>query len=76
MLATAAVRDAANGPDFIAACEAICGVPLRLLSGRDEAMFAALGVVSGIHDPDGIVGDLGGGSLELVDIKGRRSGRA
>ncbi|MCZ0735359.1 exopolyphosphatase [Phreatobacter sp. AB_2022a] len=74
VLATAAVRDAKNGPDFVAECEAICGVPLRLLSGREEATFAALGVVSGTYQPDGIVGDLGGGSLELVDIKGERIG--
>ena len=74
VLATAAVRDARNGPDFVAECEAICGVPLRLLSGREEATFAALGVVSGTYQPDGIVGDLGGGSLELVDIKGERIG--
>lgn len=70
ILATAAVRDAKNGPDFVAACEAICGVPLQLLSGRDEAAYAALGVVSGMYQPNGIVGDLGGGSLELVDVRG------
>ena len=74
VLATAAVRDAKNGGEFIAACEAICGVPLRLLSGREEAYFAALGVVSGMHQPHGIVGDLGGGSLELVDLKGGKIG--
>lgn len=69
VLATAAVRDAKNGDVFVAECEAICGVPLRLLSGREEATFAALGVISGTYEPDGIVGDLGGGSLELVDVK-------
>ena len=74
VLATAAVRDAKNGGEFIAACEEICGVPLRLLSGREEAYFAALGVVSGMHQPHGIVGDLGGGSLELVDLKRRKIG--
>jgi exopolyphosphatase/guanosine-5'-triphosphate,3'-diphosphate pyrophosphatase len=74
VLATAAVRDARNGGDFIKACEDICGVPLRLLSGREEAHFAALGVVSGMHRPTGIVGDLGGGSLELVGLKNGRIG--
>jgi exopolyphosphatase/guanosine-5'-triphosphate,3'-diphosphate pyrophosphatase len=34
--------------------------------------LSALGVVSGIHNPDGIVGDLGGGSLELIDVRGNR----
>ncbi|MFS8039262.1 exopolyphosphatase [Xanthobacter sp. AM11] len=73
-LATAAARDAENGPAFIAACEAICGTTIELLTGRREAELAAYGVVAGIHAPDGIVGDLGGGSLELVDVKGREIG--
>lgn len=69
-LATAAARDAENGPAFIAECEAICGVSIELLTGKREAELAACGVVSGVYQPDGIVGDLGGGSLELVDVKG------
>ncbi|SIO57151.1 Ppx/GppA phosphatase [Bradyrhizobium erythrophlei] len=71
-IATAACRDASNGPDFIAKAERICGVPIEILSGPREAKLSALGVVSGIHDPDGIVGDLGGGSLELIDVHGNR----
>ena len=71
-IATAACRDASNGPDFIARAERICGVDIEILSGPREAKLSALGVVSGIHNPDGIVGDLGGGSLELIDISGNR----
>lgn len=71
-IATAACRDASNGPDFIAKAERICGVPIKILSGPREAKLSALGVVSGIHNPDGIVGDLGGGSLELIDVRGNR----
>jgi exopolyphosphatase/guanosine-5'-triphosphate,3'-diphosphate pyrophosphatase len=71
-IATAACRDATNGPDFIARAERICGVPIEILSGPREARLSALGVVSGVHEPDGIVGDLGGGSLELIDVKGNR----
>jgi exopolyphosphatase / guanosine-5'-triphosphate,3'-diphosphate pyrophosphatase len=71
-IATAACRDASNGPEFIARAERICGVGIEILSGPREAHLSALGVVSGIHKPDGIVGDLGGGSLELVDISGHR----
>ena len=71
-IATAACRDATNGPDFIAKAERICGVPIEILSGPREAKLSALGVVSGIHKPDGIVGDLGGGSLELIDVRGNR----
>jgi exopolyphosphatase/guanosine-5'-triphosphate,3'-diphosphate pyrophosphatase len=75
-IATAACRDATNGPDFIAKAERICGVKIEILSGPREAKLSALGVVSGIHKPDGIVGDLGGGSLELIDVRGNsvRSG--
>ena len=71
-IATAACRDASNGPDFIAKAERICGCPIEILSGPREAHLSALGVVSGIHKPDGIVGDLGGGSLELIDVHGNR----
>jgi exopolyphosphatase/guanosine-5'-triphosphate,3'-diphosphate pyrophosphatase len=71
-IATAACRDASNGPDFIAKAERICGVDIKILSGPEEARFSALGVVSGVHKPDGIVGDLGGGSLELIDVRGNR----
>lgn len=71
-IATAACRDASNGPEFIAKAERICGVRIQILSGPLEAKLSALGVISGIHKPDGIVGDLGGGSLELIDVHGNR----
>jgi len=74
-IATAACRDATNGPDFIAKAARICGVPIEILSGPREAKLSALGVVSGIHKPDGIVGDLGGGSVELIDVRGNRVSR-
>jgi exopolyphosphatase/guanosine-5'-triphosphate,3'-diphosphate pyrophosphatase len=75
VLATAAPREASNGREFIAAVEAITGVQVKLLSGAEEARLTALGVISGIHNPDGVAGDLGGGSLEVVDIRkgGERS---
>lgn len=69
ILATAAARDAENGPEFLKAVEDICEAEVHLLSGADEARLSALGVVSGISRPEGIVGDLGGGSLELVRIE-------
>src|SRR5437899_11373582 len=71
-IATAACRDATNGPDFIAQAERICGVPIEILSGPREAKLSALGVISGIHRPDVIVGHLGGGALELIDVRGNR----
>lgn len=67
-VATAAVRDAANGRVLLDAAARI-GLPVELLSGEQEANAAGMGVLSAIPDADGIVGDLGGGSLELVRVK-------
>lgn len=74
ILATAASRDAENGPAFIARVEAMFGRNVRVLSGREEAMYSAWGIRSGFHDPEGIVGDMGGGSVELVAINGEIEG--
>ena len=74
VLATAAAREAVNGPDFIERAEAVLGTEIRVLTGREEAYFSAMGVISGFHPADGIAGDLGGGSLELVDVKGEAIG--
>ena len=67
-VATAAVRDASNGGELLADARAL-GLTVELLSGEQEATIAGLGVISAIPDADGIVGDLGGGSLELVRIR-------
>jgi exopolyphosphatase / guanosine-5'-triphosphate,3'-diphosphate pyrophosphatase len=72
VIATAACRDAKNGKSFVAEAERICGTKVDVLSGKREAELSALGVVSGFHKPDGIVGDLGGGSLELTEVHGHR----
>ena len=66
-VATAAVRDASNGGELLEAARAF-GLEVELLSGDEEAISAGHGVLSGIPDADGIVGDLGGGSLELVRV--------
>ncbi len=68
-IATAAAREATNGPDFIAAAGELLSTEVRVLTGKQEARFAAEGVMSGIPGADGIAGDLGGGSLELIDIR-------
>ncbi|MCE7797427.1 Ppx/GppA family phosphatase [Sphingobium sufflavum] len=68
-VATAAVREASNGPEFVARVQEI-GLPVRILSGEEEGHTSAAGLVSGMPDADGIMGDLGGGSLELVRIRG------
>jgi exopolyphosphatase/guanosine-5'-triphosphate,3'-diphosphate pyrophosphatase len=75
-VATAAVRDAKNGAGFVEEASHLCGVPVRVLSGEEEAMLSAEGVLSGIPDAEGLVGDLGGGSLELIELTGAKLGRA
>jgi len=69
VIATSAVREAANGAGFMARVKEITGVDGHVLSGVQEAHFAALGVVSSMADFCGVVGDLGGGSLELAQVE-------
>lgn len=73
VLATAAARDASNGAEFIAAIQQrMPGVPIRILTGDEEATLSAEGITLGFPEADGILGDLGGGSLEVVELtKGR-----
>ncbi|TAD81851.1 MAG: Ppx/GppA family phosphatase [Sphingomonadales bacterium] len=68
-VATAAVRDAANGAEFAAQLHAI-GLSPRVISGEEEALLSAHGVIGAFPDARGIVADLGGGSLELVRVAG------
>jgi len=68
VLATSAVRDAANRQEFVDAVESVMDSKVQVLSGEQEAHYAALGAVAGIPGFSGIVGDLGGGSLELSRI--------
>ncbi|MBV1830617.1 Ppx/GppA family phosphatase [Komagataeibacter sp. AV436] len=73
VLATAAVRDATNGPEFVAGLKSrLPGVPIRILSGEEEADYSATGVLCGIPDANGLVADIGGGSLELIRIENGR----
>ncbi len=67
--ATAAVREASNRAGFLDRVTKL-GFEPEVLSGQEEGRLAALGVLSGIPDAEGIVGDLGGGSLELAELAG------
>jgi exopolyphosphatase/guanosine-5'-triphosphate,3'-diphosphate pyrophosphatase len=71
VLATAAVRDAGDGEAFAAEVERQCRVQVKIIDGAEEARLSAAGVLAGIPDADGIVADLGGGSVELVRVRGR-----
>lgn len=69
VLATAAVRDATNGPEFVERLRILMpNIPIRVLSGPEEAEYSADGVLCGIPDADGILADIGGGSLEVVRL--------
>jgi exopolyphosphatase/guanosine-5'-triphosphate,3'-diphosphate pyrophosphatase len=69
VVATAAARDASNGREFVRMIERI-GFDCEVLGPEKEARLAGEGVMSAIPGADGIVGDLGGGSLELADVRG------
>jgi exopolyphosphatase/guanosine-5'-triphosphate,3'-diphosphate pyrophosphatase len=75
-VATAAARDAENGREFVSRAEKSLGGAIRILSGEDEAKFAAEGVIAGIPEADGLAADLGGGSLDMVPVKDGRPGSA
>ncbi len=70
VLGTAAIRDASDGKKFTELVEKETGLSVKVLSGKQEAQRSALGVLCGIPDANGMVADLGGGSLELVDVQG------
>jgi exopolyphosphatase/guanosine-5'-triphosphate,3'-diphosphate pyrophosphatase len=68
-VATAAVRDARNRERLLGPLRRRDGVEVRILSGREEALLGALAVQSSLHVDDGLVADLGGGSLQLTRLR-------
>jgi exopolyphosphatase/guanosine-5'-triphosphate,3'-diphosphate pyrophosphatase len=77
VLATSAVRDAENGAEFVALMtQRLAGMKINILSGHQEAQLSAEGVLCGIPGADGVLADLGGGSLELVRLDAGRVGEA
>jgi exopolyphosphatase/guanosine-5'-triphosphate,3'-diphosphate pyrophosphatase len=69
ILATAAVRDAQDGAAFVEALERKFNIDITVISGKKEARLAAAGVLSSIYKPEGLAGDLGGGSIELIGLE-------
>jgi exopolyphosphatase/guanosine-5'-triphosphate,3'-diphosphate pyrophosphatase len=74
-VATAAVREAADGADFSAEVFAETGLSLHILPGEEEARFSAQGVLLGWPEADGLVCDIGGASMELAEVHGGEVGR-
>ncbi len=68
VVATDAVRRASNGSKLVAMIADQAKLETRVLTGTEEARFSALGVVSGFYQPRGLVGDFGGGSLEVAEV--------
>lgn len=68
LLATAAIRDAQNGMAFVTEIEQKLNVSIKILTGEEEARHSSLGVSASILTTSGIMGDLGGGSLELMNL--------
>lgn len=75
LVATAAVRDASDGQDFVERVQNELGVHIQIPSGPEEAQLAAIGLLSGIPDADGVLVDMGGGSVDLVELNAGSFGR-
>jgi len=67
-VATAAVRDAEDGPAFRDQIEAETGIRLYVIDGKEEARLSAQGVLLGWPEAEGLMCDIGGASLELAEI--------
>ncbi|MGV6840546.1 MAG: Ppx/GppA family phosphatase [Planktomarina sp.] len=74
-VATAAVRDASDGPDFATQVETETGIKLWIVDGKEEARLAAQGVLLGRPGYYGLVCDIGGASMELAEIAGGQVGK-
>ena len=68
-VATSAVRDAPNGREFLSRVQESTGISLRILSGVEEAHYAYLGVASAWELDHDLVCDLGGGSLQIAEVR-------
>ena len=75
VIATEAIRRASNGDRLVASIAQEAGFAVRVLTGAEEAHYAALGVIAGFHRPSGLVGDMGGGSLEVAEVTDDRVGK-
>ncbi len=72
-VATSAIRDATNSELFLDRARAASGLPIRVLSREQEARYGYLAAVNSSDLGDGAVLDLGGGSMQLVEVRGRRA---
>lgn len=73
-VATAAVRDASDGPEFCDEVERETGLQLHVASGSEEARLSAKGVLLGWPEANGLACDMGGASMELAELQGGEIG--
>jgi exopolyphosphatase/guanosine-5'-triphosphate,3'-diphosphate pyrophosphatase len=73
VVATSAIRDAANGREFLAEAERLTGLKIEILSAQDEARFGYIAAVNTTTLADGVVLDLGGGSMQLIEVQDRHA---
>lgn len=71
-VATAAVREASDGPEFVKEVWLTCGARIKVATGREEANLSAQGVLLGWPEAEGVVCDIGGASMELARISNGR----
>ncbi|KMK67675.1 Ppx/GppA family phosphatase [Puniceibacterium sp. IMCC21224] len=74
-VATAAVREAEDGPEFRREVEQTTGLRIWVIDGEEEARLSAQGVLLGWPGSYGLVCDIGGSSMELAEMAGGRVGR-
>ena len=74
-VATAAVREASDGPDFVETVKRETGIDLWVIDGEEEARLSAQGVLLGWPDAEGLICDIGGSSMELAEVSGGKVGR-
>ncbi len=72
VVATSAVRDAANQEELLAAVRGI-GVPIRILDGESEGVCAVVSAVNMLPLTEGFVVDQGGGSMQIAHVTTRRA---
>ena len=72
-IATSAIRDAANGEEFLSAADEAMGTAIEVLSAEDEARYGYIAAVNTTTITDGVVLDLGGGSMQLIRVEDRQA---
>ena len=74
-VATAVLRNHINAPAFVKLIKKKYDIEIEVISGEKEAYLSAAGLIMGINNAEGLVADLGGGSLELAEIKNKEVGK-